>query len=148
MLDKDQIKTLNLLNELGEVIILDTTENAFIYYFSNLDIHGVGSLMSDNHKYESYSKSKFLEFLNSCFQDLKNRKINKLKSYQGICNSCFAGQPALTFIEEKSGDYIEFVLIIDNNIVVNINFCFSIKNQINRTKGSRLEITPWTNLRI
>ena len=146
MLDKEKIKMLNLLEEIGDVVFLNSTENAFIYYFSNLDIHGVSSLMSDNHKYENYTKSKFLEFLNSCFEDLKNKNIKKLKVYKGKCTNCFKGQGALTFIDKKSGDFIDFVIIVKDNKVININFCHGLKNYSKINKKNRLEVISFSNI--
>jgi hypothetical protein len=146
MVNKEKIKLLNLLEEIGDVVFLDSTEKAFIHYFSNLDINGVSSLMSENHKYENYYKSEFLEFLNTCFLDLKNRNINKLKVYKGKCSRCFKNQGSLTFIDKKSGDFIDFFILVKDNKVININFCYGLKNYSKIIKKNRLEVIPFSNL--
>jgi hypothetical protein len=104
--------------------------------------------MSENHKYENYFKSEFLELLNNCFEDLKNKNINKLKVYKGKCSKCFKGQGSLTFIDKKSGDFTDFLLVIKDNKVININFCHGMKNYSKINKKNRIEIIPFSNLRI
>jgi hypothetical protein len=148
MLNQDKIKLLKLLEEIGDVIIIDTTEKAFIQYFSTFDIHGVSNLLSDVHKFDSYSKTKYLEFINSFFQDLKDKGIENLSIYKGKCTNCLKGQGAITFTDKKSGLFIDLVLKIKDNEIIDITECYSVKNYSPFNKKKQLKITPGTDLRI
>lgn len=148
MNQKNNIKLLESLAELGEVVHLDTTKKAFIHHFCNLDIHGVATLLCDNHSYENCSKTSYLKYLQIFFEDLKTRKIKQLVVYEGKCTDCSGGQDALTFIDEKSRDYINLAIVIKDNKIIDMNLCFGVKHNIMISKGIMLEIIPWSSLRI
>jgi len=140
MINKEKQKLIALLEEIGDVVFIDSTEKAFIYYFSTLDLQGVSSTLSDVHKFDSCYKSKYLEYIEIFFNELKEKGIEKLSVYKGKCTNCFKGQGAITFVDKKSGQYIDLVLSIKYNEIIDISECHAVKNHTCFDKKLRLNI--------
>lgn len=144
----EQQQLIDALQALGEVVVLDSTEKTFIHYFSTLNLDGIADLLTDEVLYEHLSKNQFLGYLKLFFDQLKQKGITQLTPTSGTCTECYLGKKALSFVDDGTGDYVDFVLLTQNGKVTTLNFCFSMKSESTSQKRLRMEIVPGSNLRI
>ena len=132
-MDTEKRKLIKQLEELGEVTFVKKIENpmdAFAYYFSKLDINGIDSIISNKNNYDGITKEEYLNLIKKQFISLKNNGIHSLKAMPGVCDGCEKGCSGITFLDEKEGYFMDFILKIEDSEIVNFMECFSLKNEI------------------
>ena len=129
----DQLKLIHQLEELGEVTFVKKAENpleAFAHYFSKLDINGLENVLSNQNNYDGISKQEYLELIEKHFVSLKNKGINSLKAIPGVCDGCEKGCSGFTFLDEKDGFFMDFMIKVKDSEIVNFMECYNLKNDI------------------
>jgi hypothetical protein len=146
-MDIEKLKLIQQLEEIGEVVFLKKFEDpkdCFAYHFSNLDIEGINSLLSNKNYYDGATKLEYLELIKEYFISLKKRGISSLSIIPGICNRCKKGCSGFTFLDEKEGFYSDFILETKNAEIVNFMECFNLINDIEvSNKKEQITIKPF-----
>lgn len=86
-MNNEQLELIRQLEEIGEVTFvkkLEDPKGAFANYFSNLDIHGIGSLLNENNYYDEVSKENYLNLIQLQFESLKSKGIHSSKLISGV----------------------------------------------------------------
>ena len=129
----EQLKLIQQLSELGDVTIVKKTENpidSFAHYFSKLDINGLENVLSNQNNYDGISKLEYLELIEKHFVSLNNNGIHSLKAIPGVCDGCEKGCSGFTFLDEKDGFFMDFMVKIKDSEIVNFMECYNLKNDI------------------
>lgn len=129
----EQLKLIQQLSELGDVTIVKKTEkpiDSFAHYFSKLDINGLENVLSNQNNYDGISKEEYLILIEKEFISLKNNGIHSLKAIPGVCDGCEKGCSGFTFLDEKDGYFMDFILKIEDSEIVNFMECYNFKNDV------------------
>lgn len=97
-------------------------QEKFVYYFKQLDFTGIKELLNHN------PKCFYIELINEEFKKLKSEGITSLEAYPGKCDKCHMGYKGFTFIDQKSGFFIDLILESRFGEITFINECFDLKN--------------------
>jgi hypothetical protein len=146
-MDTEKQKLLNELAKMGEVTFVKKFENpidSFAYYFSNLDINGIDSILSNQNYYDGITKEEYLELIENHFFSLKNNGIQSLKAIPGVCDGCEKGCSGFTFLDEKDGFFMDFMVKIKDSEIVNLMECFNLVNEVDvPNKIEQITIKPF-----
>ena len=132
-MDTEKRKLIKQLEELGEVTFVKKIENpmdAFAYYFSKLDINGIDSIISNKNNYDGITKEEYLNLIKKQFISLKNNGIQTLKAIPGVCDGCEKGCSGFTFLDEKDGFFMDFMIKVNDSEIINFMECYNLKNDI------------------
>ena len=132
-MDVEKRKLIQQLEELGEVTFVKKAENqldAFVHYFSKLDLNGLENVLSNQNNYDGISKQEYLELIEKHFVSLKDNGIQTLKAIPGVCDGCEKGCSGFTFLDEKEGFFMDFMIKVKNSEIVNFMECYNLKNDI------------------
>jgi hypothetical protein len=144
----EQLKLLQQLSELGDVTIVKKTENpidSFAHYFSKLDINGLGTVLSNQNYYDGITKQEYLELIEKQFFSPKNNGIQSLKAIPGVCDGCEKGCSGFTFLDEKDGFFMDFMVKIKDSEIVNLMECFNLVNEVEiPNKLEQITVKPFT----
>jgi hypothetical protein len=136
------------LEELGEVTFVKKAENpleAFAHYFSKLDIHGLENVLTNQNNYDGISKQEYLELIENSFVSLKDNGIQSLKAIPGVCDGCEKGCSGFTFLDEKGGFFMDFMIKVKDSEIVNLMECYNFKNHVEvPNKLEQIFIKPFT----
>ena len=142
----EQLKFIQQLSELGDVTIVKKTEkpiNSFAYYFSKLDINGLETVLSNQNNYDGITKQEYLELIEKQFVSLKNNGIQSLKAIPGVCDGCEKGCSGFTFLDEKDGFFMDFMLKVKDSEIVNFMECYNLVNEVDiPNKNEQILIKP------
>ncbi len=140
-------KLIQQLEEMGEVTFVKKAENslqAFAHYFSKLDIHGLGNVLSNNN-YDGITKQEYLELIEKHFISLKNHGIQSLKAMPGVCDGCEKGCSGFTFLDEKGGFFMDFMIKVKDSEIVDLMECYNFKNYVEvPNKLEQIFVKPFT----
>ena len=144
----EQLKLIQQLSELGDVTIVKKTENSidsFAHYFSKLDINGLETVLSNQNNYDGITKQEYLELIEKQFVSLKNNGIQSLKAIPGVCDGCEKGCSGFTFLDEKDGFFMDFMVKIKDSEIVNLMECFNLVNEVEiPNKLEQITVKPFT----
>ena len=147
-MDLNKLKLLKQLKELGEVTFVKKFENpidSFAYYFSKLDINGLGTVLSNKNYYDGITKQEYLELIEKQFVSLKNNGIQSLKAIPGVCDGCEKGCFGFTFLDEKDGFFMDFMVKVKDSEIVNLMECFNLVNEVEiPNKLEQIIVKPFT----
>ena len=132
-MDVEKRKLIQQLEEIGEVTFVKKEGNplkTFAHYFSKLDINGLENVLSNQNYYDDISKQKFIELMEKHFVSLKDNGIQSLKAIPGVCGGCEKGCSWFTFLDEKGGFFMDFMVKVKDSEIVNFMECFNLKNNI------------------
>jgi len=107
-----QLKLLQQLSKIGEVVLINRSKESVIKALEKLDLNLLNHILDDSLTYQDVTKKVFLEKLNELFNELKERDTH-LVSQNGFCNS-----------EECSNKGIKGILFCGNNSGKHFNFIF------------------------
>lgn len=131
-LDLEKTKLLKQLEQVFDSKIekiYDGPLDAFAYYFSRLDINGLDSLLSDYNNYDGVSKNHYINLIKQVFSDLKSKGIKSLDAVPGVCKGCINGCTGFTFIDNKTGVYVDIIIEVKNNEITNLMECHDLINE-------------------
>ena len=120
--------------------IFEGALEGFAHYFSKLDINGIDSLLSNYNNYDGVSKEHYLNLINKTFNNLRTEFITSLKAIPGTCNGCIKGCNGYTFIDTRTGVYIDIIIEIKNSKITNFMECYDLKNDNKLYKKERIVI--------
>ena len=147
-MDAEKRKLIQQLEELGEVTFIKKAENpleAFTHYFSKLDINGLENVLSKQNDYDGITKQEYLELIEKSFVSLKNNGIQTLKAIPGVCDGCEKGCSGFTFLDEKDGFFMDFMVMVNDSEIINFMECFNLKNDIEiPNKLEQITVKPFT----
>ena len=109
----------------------------FAYYFSKLDLEGLDGLLSDYNNYDGVSKEYYLKLIEKAFDKLKHQGITSLLAIPGVCNGCINGCSGFSFVDSKTGVYVDIIVEIKHKEITNFMECYDLKNNktvFNKTK--------------
>jgi hypothetical protein len=146
-MDAEKRKLIQQLEELGEVTFIKKAENpleAFAHYFSKLDVNGLENVLI-NQNYDGITKQEYLELIEKHFISLKNYGIQSLKAIPGVCDGCEKGCSGFTFLDEKGGFFMDFMVKVKDSEIVNFMECYNLKNDIEiPNKLEQIFVKPFT----
>lgn len=111
--------------------------DAFAYNFSTLNIDGLDSLLSDYNNYDGVSKEHYLKLIEQAFNKLKRQGITSLLAIPGVCNRCINGCSGYSFVDSKTGVYVDIIVEIKHKEITNFMECYDLKN--NKTVFNKTE---------
>lgn len=132
-MDAAKRKLIQQLEEIGEVTFVKKAENpleAFAHYFSKLDINGLENVLSNQNSYDGITKQEYLELIEKHFVRLKNNGIHSLKYIPGVCDGCEKGCSGFTFLDEKDGFFMDFMVMVNDSEIINFMECYNLKNEV------------------
>lgn len=132
-MDSEKRKLIQQLEEIGEVTFVKKAENpleGFAHYFSKLDINGLENVLSNQNDYDGLTKPEYLELIEEHFVSLKKNGIHSLKSIPGVCDGCEKGCSGFTFLDEKDGFFMDFMVKVKDSEIVDFMECYNLKNDI------------------
>jgi hypothetical protein len=147
-MDAEKRKLIQQLEELGEVTFVKKAENpleAFAHYFSKLDINGLENILSNQNNYDGITKQEYLELIEKHFVSLKKKDIHSLKAIPGVCDGCEKGCSGFTFLDEKDGFFMDFMVMVNDSEIINFMECYNLKNDIEiPNKKEQIFVKPFT----
>jgi hypothetical protein len=117
--------------------IYDGPLDAFAYNFSTLNIDGLDSLLSDYNNYDGVSKAYYLKLIEKAFNNLKSQGITSLLAVHGVCSGCINGCSGFSFVDSKTGVYVDIIVEIKHKEITNFMECYDLKN--NKTVSNKTE---------
>jgi hypothetical protein len=132
-MDAEKRKLIQQLEEIGEVTFVKKAKNqldAFAHYFSMLDVNGLENVLSNQNNYDGITKQEYLELIEKHFISLKNNGIHSLKSILGVCDGCEKGCLGFTFLDERDGFFMDFMIKVKDSEIVDLMECYNLKNDI------------------
>ena len=147
-MDSEKRKLIQQLEELGEVTFVKKAENpleAFAHYFSKLDINGLDNVLSNQNYYDGISKQEYLELIEKHFVRIKKHGIQSLKAMPGVCDGCEKGCSGFTFLDEKGGFFMDFMIKVKDSEIVDLMECYNFKNHVEvPNKLEQIFVKPFT----
>ena len=121
-------ENLNRLKEkdLKVVQTFNSQLNAVVYAIQNLNIEMVDSYLDNQRTYQDFEKSEFIQKLTVVFNEFKEAGDTYLEKSAGICNSFLCKNTkckGTSFVGNNSYSYIDLILDIENDVVVDIFEC-------------------------
>ena len=109
--------------------ILETKTHleAVIHFIEKMNIQKLDELLLEHH-YASMRKPKFLNELKGVFQEFKDGGDTVLYASQGVCQGCKVGCPGYTFLSNNSRNYMDLVVVSENDKVTDIYECNQFNN--------------------
>jgi predicted metal-binding protein len=102
----------------------------FASCFSILDSKGLTSLLTEDRKYDKLSKQEWLVLFEKQFDSFKKENIFFLKPIPGSCIGCKNGCSGFTFLDEKSGFYVDLAIESNATAIVDFTDCVNLENKI------------------
>ncbi len=118
------------MNTLETTTHNDSKKSDFAYYFSNLDSQGLATLLREDTLYDELSKQDWIVIFEKQFESFKQEKISFLRPIPGSCIGCKKGCSGFTFLDEKSGFYVDLAIEITATAIVDFTDCVNLKNDI------------------
>ena len=147
-MDAEKRKLIQQLEEIGEVTFVKKTKNpldAFAHYFSKLDINGLENVLSNQNNYDGITKEEYLNLIEKVFINFKNKGIQSLKPLPGVCDGCEKGCSGFTFLDEKEGFFMDFMVKVKDSEIVNFMECYNFKNKVEiPNKLEQIFVKPFT----
>lgn len=147
-MDTEKRKLIQQLEEIGEVTFVKKAENplkVFAHYFSKLDIYGLENVLSNQNNYDGKTKQEYLELIEKQFVSLKDNGIQSLKAIPGVCDGCEKGCSGFTFLDEKDGFYMDFMVKVNDSEIVNFMECYNLVNEVEiPNKLEHISVKPFS----
>ena len=104
----------------------------------------MGTVLSNQNYYDGITKEEYLELIENHFFSLKNNGIQSLKAIPGVCDGCEKGCSGFTFLDEKDGFFMDFMVKIKDSEIVNLMECFNLVNEVDvPNKKEQITIKPF-----
>ena len=115
-------------NDSGD-IVLKTQADTVLYFLQCLDIAKVSNVLDDKKTYQNFEKPLFIKKLGSALDEFIEAGDTYLNRYDGVCNSktCNFNCKGFSFVGNKSEDYLDLIIDIQDGVVLDIYECFSFK---------------------
>ncbi len=135
------------LKHMGKTRISSQAE-AVLHFIEKLDIEMVDDLLDPERTYSDLEKPVFIHKLGKAFDKLIEAGDSNLIRKKGVCtgNGCDnIGCPGYTFLGEKSGLFLDLVIIERDGIIEDIFDCAELDSEVstkiyeNRVRVDKLE---------
>ena len=115
-------------NDSGD-IALKTQVDSVLYFLQRLDISMVSNVLDDKKTYQNIEKPLFIKKLGAAVDELIDAGDTYLNRYDGVCNSKTYNFNCKGFslVGNKSNDYLDLIIEIQDGVVLDIYECFSFK---------------------
>ena len=141
----EQLKLIQQLAEMGDVVVINnrnrfdlndsgdiplkTQAEAVLYFLQHLDVTMVSNILNDKQAYQNFEKSLFIKKLSDALDEFIEAGDTYLNRYDGVCNSktCNFNCKGFSFVGNKSEDYLDLIIDIQDGVVLDIYECFSFK---------------------
>jgi len=148
-LSTHQKSMLTLLSELGDVVFvqkdgnryllndkaeipLKTQVDAVLFFIQQLDSSMLKLVLDKNFTYQDYDLKTFIKKISHVFDVFLERENTFLNIHEGSCTSnvcCKSNCKGFSFIGNKSNDYMDLIIQIENDKVLDIYECYQFLNQ-------------------
>lgn len=108
---------------------LKTQVDAILYFLQRLDIDMVNDILDNNRTYQDFEKPLFIHKLGNALDKFLAAGDTFLNCYSGFCNSelCNYRCTGFSFIGNKSKNYIDLIIDINEGVVHDIYECSEFK---------------------
>lgn len=109
-----------------EKLSLQTQADAVLYFLRKLDVDMVNELLDEDKTYAELKKSVFISKLGIALDKFIEAGDESLIQYPGKCGSeeCInSGCPGYTFLGNRSGLYLDLIVIEEEGRVIDIYDC-------------------------
>lgn len=114
----------------NKTLIFKDDKASFVYYFSALDSKGLATVLKDDFIYDQQSKHDWITLFQNQFESFKRNNIQYLKPFDGACSGCKKGCSGYTFLDERDGFYVDFVIEVNEEGAIDFTECVNLKNEI------------------
>lgn len=108
--------------------LFEGAHEGFAYYFSKFDIEGIKRLLSGDRSYDGVSKDHYINLISKAFKVLNSKGVNSFNALSGKCNGCKKGCSGYTFIDSKTGIYVDLIMEVEKSEIINFMECYDLKN--------------------
>ena len=124
----DEVFLVENPNNSGD-IALKTQADAVLYFLQHLDVTMVSNILNDKQTYQNFEKPLFIKKLGDALDEFIEAGDTYLNRYDGVCNSktCNFNCKGFSFVGNKSEDYLDLIIDIQDGVVLDIYECFSFK---------------------
>lgn len=124
-------------------IKLDTQSQAVVHFIQQLDIEMLDTLLDDKLEYQDMKKDLFINKLGHAFNEFIEAGDTFLNATKGCCDSVFCNFKCegVSFVGNKSGNFINLIIEIEDGEVIDIYECTDFKTNTNtQSKNRRIVI--------
>ncbi len=102
-----------------------------------MDIDMIDAILDKDITYQNFEKPVFISKLQNAFDILKSNGDTELFIIHGSCNSCNKCDTGLSFVGNNSGNYIDLIIQIKDDKIVDLFECTSFLNTDNNLKKNK-----------
>lgn len=120
-----------ILNEDGN-IPLQTHEDAILYFLERLDSNMIQLILDKKHLSKEFDKKAFIYKITDAFEQFSKRGNTFLNRFEGKCTSGVCTNTnciGFTFVGNKTNHYMDLILEIKENKVIDIYECSQFENE-------------------
>ncbi|MFM7195901.1 MAG: hypothetical protein ACKOYP_14120 [Bacteroidota bacterium] len=126
---------------------LNTQAEAIVHFIQQLDIERIDMLLDHRRTYQDLSKRTFVSRFGAALDKFSRAGDTFLDTHRGHCCSraCGLNRRGYTFIGNKSGHYMDLIILAKKGIVHDIYECHYFKTKIevaNRNERIMISDTP------
>jgi len=113
-------------------IKLKTQVDAVLFFIQKLDSSMLQLVLDKNFTYQDYDLKTFIKKISHVFDVFLERENTFLNIYEGSCTSnvcCKSNCKGFSFIGNKTNDYMDLIIQIENEKVLDIYECYKFLNQ-------------------
>lgn len=116
---------------------LKTQEDAFVHFMQQLDIDMIDAILDAEKTYQDFSKGIFIRSLATALDEFRCFGDTKLRSTPGECAGCEKGCKGISFIGNKSRNYLDLIIKTEEGNIEDIFECAEFKNSDDTLKKKR-----------
>jgi len=107
-----------------------TQADAVIYFLKKLDIEMINDILDDNRTYQGFKKNIFIDKLGIAINEFIAAGDTFLHCFNGFCNAedCNYKCTGFSFIGNKSKNYFDLIIKIQDGVVDDMYECSEFKN--------------------
>lgn len=116
---------------------LKTQEDAFMHFMQCMDIEMIGAILEDHLTYQDFPKWLFINKLDTALEEFRRFGDSKLTCDPGECNSCERGCKGISFIGNKTYNYLDLIIKSLDGRIEDIFECAEFKNDDSTVRKTR-----------
>jgi hypothetical protein len=116
-----------LINELH----MNSTVELFATNFSKFNLFGLELLMDKNKLFDGISKTQYLNYFKTFFEEKKAQNIKELNCKPIVCMKCKKGCIGFVFLDEQNKQSYTFIAEDENGKITDLKECSKFETEQN-----------------